>query len=140
MFSLYQNVYDEIRDALEAHIPECGGVLGASPSQPISKFYFDLSGKSTADSYTPDYLTINDILDQWAEENVSMVGIVHSHADGGDFPSCGDLMYCECIMKAANYDQFYLPIVTLSPFNITPYMVEITDGKLRVKKESIIIV
>lgn len=133
-------MYDEIRDALETHMPECGGVLGASPSQPISRFYFDITGKSTADSYTPDYHTINDILDQWAEENVLMVGIVHSHADGGDFPSCGDLMYCECIMKAANYDQFYLPIVTLSPFKITPYIVEISNGKLSVKKESVIIV
>ena len=140
MFRINRRVYEEIKEAFETHIPECGGVLGASPSNPITRFYFDITGKSSTDSYTPDYLAINKVLDQWAEEDIRMVGIIHSHADDGDFPSCGELVYCERIMKAGDYDRFYLPIVTMSPFAMIPYVVEIFDGRINVQKQACIIV
>ena len=140
MFRINRRVYEEIKEAFETHIPECGGVLGASPSNPISNFYFDATGKSSSNSYTPDCTAINEVLDQWGEEDIRMVGIIHSHADSGGFPSCGDLIYCERIMKAGNYDRFYLPIVTLTPFVITPYVVELRDGRVNVQKQICIIV
>ena len=132
---IYKNVYDAVAEALGNRTPEYGGVLGAVPGEAISEFYFDEKGKSTAASYTPDIESINRVLtEDWAERGILMVGIVHSHAGEGDFPSCGDLYYCEQIMRAAGIDRFYLPVVTLSPFALHPYEIMIIDGKLNAKK------
>lgn len=135
MVYVHQNVYDEIRSALGTKKPECGGVLGARPGGPISKFYFDFSGISTDDAYTPDYERINEILEQWAEEGVQMVGMIHSHENEGNFPSCGDLFYCEKILRSnPSILDFLLPIVTVNPFEIHMYRVRL-ETKLRVLAE-----
>lgn len=140
MVYIRQNVYDEIRSALGVRKPECGGVLGAHPGEPISKFYFDFSGNSTDDAYTPDYERINELLEKWAEEGVQMVGMIHSHANEGDFPSCGDLFYCEQILRSnPSISDFLLPIVTVNPFEIHMYRVRL-ETKLRVLSEPYLIV
>ena len=84
---------------------------------------------------------INEILENdWAERGVQMVGIIHSHGNAGDFPSCGDLYYCEQIMKSANISEFMLPIVTLNPFKLNWYRVFCNSEKFSVKKDEFIIV
>ena len=135
MVDILKNTYDEICEALGKRKPECGGVLGARPGEPISKFYFDFSGISADDAYTPDYIRINDVLDEWAKDGVRMVGMIHSHGNAGNFPSCGDLYYCEQILKGnPSASEFLLPIVTLSPFCVSVYRIE-SNPKLRVSKD-----
>ncbi len=122
-------------DALQSHPSECGGVLGAAPKEPISKFYFDVTGISTSDSYTPDYIRINEILSEWETKGIFMVGIVHSHDNGGEFPSCGDLYYCQQILhSSSDLTEFLLPIVILDPFSVNWYSVTYTNKHLQVKK------
>lgn len=141
MIYIHRDVYDAIRDALSNHLPECGGVLGAVPGSVISKFYYDEGGRSTPDSYTPDYLKINEVLENfWAPQGIQMVGIVHSHGDTGNFPSCGDLFYCEQIMKSAFLKEFLLPIVTLNPYSFHMYVVRYEYEKLSVQKDQIALV
>lgn len=136
MVYIHKNVYDEIRNVLGMKKPECGGVLGARPNEPISKFYFDVSGISTEDSYTPDYEKINEILEAWAEEGIQMVGMIHSHGNEGNFPSCGDLYYCEQILRSNPViSEFLLPIVTVEPFEVFIYRI-CFDGKLHVSADS----
>ncbi|MBQ2987587.1 MAG: Mov34/MPN/PAD-1 family protein [Clostridia bacterium] len=135
MVYIHQNVFDEIRSALGTRKPECGGVLGACSDGRISKFYFDTSGISSEDAYTPDYEKINGILEEWAEEGVRMVGMIHSHGNEGNFPSCGDLFYCEQILRSnPSISDFLLPIVTVNPFEIHMYRVRL-ETKLRVLSE-----
>jgi len=122
--------------ALLSEAPERGGVLGAKPGQPISKFYYDESGISTPDSYTPDYQTINSVLDIWEQENISMVGMVHSHAGDDTLPSCGDLYYCEKILLSnRGLNNFYLPIVSVETKIIHPYRCYLTNGRIVVVKD-----
>ena len=99
MILIYRSTYEEMLSALLDLSPERGGILGAKQGRPISKFYFDKSGVSTPDSYTPNYNKINAVLEQWETENIYMVGIVHSHHEDNILPSCGDLFYCERILR-----------------------------------------
>lgn len=132
---IYRKVYDELRESLGSRAPECGGVLGAVPGEAVSEFYFDELGKSTKNSYTPNVESINRVLtEDWAPRGVVMVGIAHSHSGEGNFPSCGDLYYCEQIMKAAGITKFYLPVVTLTPFTLHAYVAELIDGHIKAKK------
>ncbi len=136
MISICRNTFDEIQNALGTRKPECGGVLGARPNEPISKFYFDISGISTDDSYTPDYEKINEILEEWAKDGVQMVGMIHSHGNEGNFPSCGDLYYCEQIIRSnPSIKEFLLPIATVNPFAVFVYRVRFNQ-KLYVSAES----
>ena len=125
MIAIHAHVLEEIRSTLGTKTPECGGVLAARPGEPISRFYFDVSGVSKEASYMPDHETINEVLEHWANEGYQMVGMIHSHGNGGDFPSCGDLFYCEQILKGnPGISEFLLPIVTLNPFAIHVYRVQ----------------
>lgn len=134
MIEIQKAVFEKISSEIGKREPECGGVLGARPGEAISKFYFDHSGISTSDFYTPDYETINSVLEEWAKDGVQMVGMIHSHGNEGDFPSCGDLYYCEQILRSnPSLSEFFLPIVTLKPFAIHMYQVSF-DEKLKVSK------
>ena len=136
MIYISSEVYNAIIEAFSIHAPECGGVLGARPESVISELYFDYDGISTPESYTPNYIKINNLLEnEWAEKQIRMVGIVHSHGNSGEFPSCGDLYYCEQIMRSANIDQFLLTIITLNPFCFHSYIVELKDNQIKVSKE-----
>jgi proteasome lid subunit RPN8/RPN11 len=136
MISICRNTFDEIQNILGTRKPECGGVLGARPNEPISKFYFDVSGVSAEDFYTPNYEKINEVLEEWAKEGVQMVGMIHSHGNSGTFPSCGDLYYCEQIIRSnPSIEEFLLPIVTVKPFAVFMYRVRF-DGNLHVSAES----
>ena len=139
MVQIQKAVYDEICATLGTRKPECGGVLGARIGEPISKFYFDHSGVSTPDAYTPDYETINEILEEWAADGVQMVGMIHSH-ENGNFPSCGDLFYSEQIMRSnPALSEFLIPIVMHHPFAIHVYRVSL-EPKFSVSTDDLHIV
>ena len=136
MISITKEVYDAVIRAFTENEPECGGILGAAPGQAITHFYFDKTGTSTAWSYTPDCEAVNTmLLKEWAPAGVQMVGIIHSHSNAGDFPSCGDLHYAVQILRAASLTELLLPIVTLTPVHIWPYRVRLTGDKPAVTAE-----
>ena len=103
-----------IRNTVGQYPAETGGILGASTDSVISHYYFDHSGISKENGYTPDVNAVNKILsEQWMPNHVLMVGIVHSHANMNCAPSCGDMSYGIRILRALDtVDKFYLPIVT----------------------------
>ena len=141
MIKIHKDVYEKMLMNFTSTVPECGGVLGATNDGNITEFYFDISGKSTVESYTPDYIKINEVLEgDWAKRGIQMVGIAHSHGNAGDFPSCGDVYYCARIMENANIKEFVLPIVTLDPFVLHMYVVTYDGKGLLVKKDGFEIV
>lgn len=141
MICIENKAYADIVKHFTTTLPECGGVLGAVDGKTITHFYFDTGGVCTAWSYAPDCEQINEMLvHSWAPQGVQMVGIIHSHSNAGDFPSCGDLYYCEQIMSASNLTEFLLPIVTLSPFQIHMYVVTYSANEILVHREEIKII
>ena len=108
-----REVYDAIVENLSTRTTECGGVLGAGADGIVSEFYFDATGQSNPNGYAPDVNAINKMLiNDWMPHSILMVGIVHSHVNGVDVPSCGDINYGIRILQALDtVDRFYLPIV-----------------------------
>ena len=136
MIYIYRSVYDQICFHLFSHSPEHGGVLGATENGTVTRFYFDSSGTSGKDSYTPDYRKINEILDIWAEDGVEMAGMVHSHDDSCQFPSCGDLFYCEQILlNNPLMERFLLPIAIIPTKQILLYIGYLENKRIKVRKD-----
>lgn len=130
---LSKNVFSQIRDTIGMHPPECGGVLGAREGEIVTEFYFDEYGTGSADRYVPNVQMINDMLiHEWMPRGILMVGIVHSHSNGNEVPSCGDISYGMRILQALDtVDRFYLPIVTIQEGNVrmNGYVVEQDESK-----------
>ena len=139
---LSQGVYLRIMHELSCHAPECGGILGAGEDGVVTEFYFDKTGRSSPDGYAPDVAAINRMLtEDWMPRGILMVGIVHSHANGNDVPSCMDVGYGMRILQALDtVDRFYLPIVTRSgeDARMTCYAIEREmDGRCVCRKSKI---
>lgn len=109
-------VLEQIKKTVGKLQPEHGGVLGANKDGIISEYLFDSKGISTSTGYVPNVALINDVLtNDWLPRGILMVGIVHSHANGVDTPSCLDVSYGVRILQALDtVDTFYLPIVTVT--------------------------
>ena len=141
LLMLTQPVFASIIHALSSHPPECGGVLGAGADGVVTEFYFDRTGRSTPDGYAPDVAAINRLLtEDWMPRGILMVGIVHSHANGVDVPSCMDVGYGMRILQALDtVDRFYLPIMTGTGegARMTCYAIEReTDGRCVCRKKA----
>ena len=142
MIYIYKSVYNRILETFSNRPPEVGGILGAEPNMPISEFYFDETGTTTQESYTPDCNKINEVLEKdWFPRNIYMVGIIHSHDASCPFLSCGDLMYGEKILLSLEDDTFYLPLVCVHPLKLLGFRIEKTlDKQLKTYKEDFFLV
>lgn len=120
-------VLEQIKETVGKLPPECGGVLGASKDGIISEFLFDSLGKSTPTGYAPNVEMINQVLtNDWMPRGIVMVGIVHSHANGIEVPSCMDVNYgIRILHELDTVDKFCLPIVTVvnSIFKMTWFVI-----------------
>ena len=129
--TLTPKVYSQICHTLTSHLPESGGVLGGTADGIITDYYFDATGISRPDAYIPDVEAINRVLaEDWMVRGVLMRGIVHSHANGVDVPSCGDIAYGVQILAALDtVEEFYLPIVTVEngEFRMAGYVLRRND-------------
>jgi len=110
-----ETVIRQIRETIGKAAPECGGVLGSRDGEIISEYFFDATGRSSQNGYAPDTQAINHTLaNEWMPQGIVMVGIVHSHANCVDVPSCGDINYgIRILLSLDTVSEFYLPIVTI---------------------------
>ena len=122
-----KEVLKQIKETVGRLQPEHGGILGATTDGTISEYYFDADGTSTPTGYVPNVSMINDVLtNDWMPRGILMVGIVHSHANGVNTPSCVDVGYGIRILQALDtVDKFYLPIVTVEDgmFQMTSFAI-----------------
>lgn len=129
---LTRDVWDRIRASLGTSAPEHGGVLGAGADGVISEYYFDRTGTSTVNGYSPDTEAINHMLiHDWHPRGIHMVGIIHSHSDN-PVPSCGDIAYGVRILAAlAPLSRFDLPIAVVrdGTISIHGYALQIVGKK-----------
>ena len=137
MVEITKETYDEICSHLFNTPAECGGVLGGRKGETVCAFYFDRTGSSSPEEYVPDYLTINGVLDEWAADEIQMLGIIHSHKGNDSMPSCGDLYYCEQILLANEVlDEFLLPIALPDKRTIDLYVCTIQNARISVRKDN----
>ncbi len=142
MLYIHKNIYKEIMKTIGDYIPERGGVLGAVPGKPISRYYFDAASEHHKDYYEPDISGINHVLtDDWYKDGIYLMGVIHSHESTCLFPSCGDLIYAEQILRSLAYTkEFYMPIITQNPFQMHGYVVSIGSSGLVTRKVRVMII
>ena len=71
------DVYGRIKSALQR--PETGGILGADSFGTVVAFYFDATGTTTENQYTPDTATLNRVIAEWFQDGIAFAGFVHAH-------------------------------------------------------------
>ena len=88
-------VIDAIRENLR--VSEVGGILGIDENRIVTKFYNDSTGITTKLRYIPNVQKLNAVIQNWAKENISFIGFVHTHPKGAEKLSSRDVEYAEKI-------------------------------------------
>jgi len=112
-----------------ARPPETGGVLvGPRDSDLVTEFFFDQAARCTSASYSPDHEAINRLSREvWRPAQLELKGFVHSHPDGLESPSGGDLAYIRRIFEANSELRVLLaPIVSPTRFRLHPFVIQRT--------------
>lgn len=125
-------VYDQIKRTIGTRKPEQGGILGSSDGIHIDHYYFDKTADRTSASYTMDAKALNEVIHEWNDNGIQLVGIIHSHPQGVTKPSYGDMETARHIIETIDVKgKFFTPIVQVSPklngdITIHPYTFEQT--------------
>jgi len=125
-FFIMDSAYREILETVGKRRPESGGILlGSREDYIVKKFVFDQFGSMSSAAYDPDIYFINKtIKNEWEENQLELLGFVHSHPRGvdklsGDWGNnTGDIGYLKAIFKA---------IPALKKF-LVPIMFSVADG------------
>ncbi|MEI7899680.1 MAG: ThiF family adenylyltransferase [bacterium] len=109
-----QDVLDQIVATLGGRIPESGGLLGGDRKrQRITRFLFDNDANTTSTAYSPNLETINEASHSWYdEENVDVIGIIHTHPGSPICPTMADQEYAARLLRAnpEYIERMFLPI------------------------------
>ena len=126
-------LYRQILAQMPPAPPETGGILGRVGST-ICAFAFD-PGSPCPDRavYTPRTETLNRIIREWAEAGVEFCGILHTHPQGQEELSSGDLSYIRRILDAMPPEIRWLwfPVI-LPEQKIAAFRAEGRGGSLRI--------
>lgn len=128
-----EKVYQEIKNTIGSFRAEQGGILGSSDGQLIDHFYWDKEANTGLTTYSPNVELINHtILPNWNQNQIKLIGFVHSHPKGFTKLSGGDLIYAKKLMEALGEQFLYLPIVQSEndgDFELYCYSTENMRGK-----------
>jgi len=123
-------VYEQIRMTIGVRKPENGGILGSSDGVHIDHYYFDATADRSSVTYTMDHKALNEVIHKWNDNDILLVGIIHSHPAGCTQPSYGDMLTAKHIIETIDVKgRFFTPIVQVSPklngdIKIYPYTFE----------------
>lgn len=110
-------VMEQISNTIARCEPETGGLLGSTDGgKTVDVFYFDNTATTSGVTYSPNVEALNNVIKEWNENNIIMVGVIHSHPWGCTEPSSGDYTYASRIIDAMNLvdDQLFTPIVQVN--------------------------
>jgi hypothetical protein len=127
--------FSAIRATVATERVETGGILlGSRDDYVVKKFIFDPYGSRFSAGYDPDVNFLNKVIkEEWANNQLALLGFVHSHPRGirrlsGDWGNgYGDVGYLRKIFAAIPVlEKFLVPIVYSTadggPFEIFPYI------------------
>ncbi len=112
-YKIKKAVFDEIHQKIGRHKPELGGMLGGSrKDRTISHFFFDAKADTSSVTYSPDAKTLNDVVKEWNDAGIDLIGMVHSHPGNFTRPSGGDEVYANAFLQVCeDMDAFFMPII-----------------------------
>lgn len=124
-FTIYQiqeTVADQIK--LNLSVPETGGILGADIHDrfSVTEFYFDSTGRTGKNTYTPDVEALNKVIAEWAKNGIEFVGFVHSHSNRSSKLSQPDIEYANKIKSVCGMPEILMMIYLPETKNIYQYV------------------
>ena len=105
-----KETYNEILTKLQLNTLETGGILGEKDGV-VCRFFLDTDGESTLGEYRPNVTLLNQVIERWAQEEVSFIGLVHTHINGLGILSPSDIEYVRLIVSANELESVYFPVV-----------------------------
>jgi len=121
-----REVLREMLIELMGRPPETGGILlGPIGSEDITQFCFDVGGRCSDATYSPDHSTLSRLLKEvWIPSGIDFKGFAHSHPHGYDRLSPGDLAYItRLLIRNPDMRVFAAPIVLPSEYRWLPFIV-----------------
>lgn len=129
----------ELLNDIRNYPPEMGGILGEKNGV-ICEYMLDEGCISdTACSYIPDTNKLNKRIAEWELNNITFVGIFHTHFGGVKTLSYGDRKYIENIMNQMpiRIENLYFPIIVFPQCEIVYYLATKSQDKILIKETSI---
>lgn len=124
-----ESAFNAIVDHIASKPAETGGALfGHESDMTIRKFIPDVNATTTRTTYTINTEFLNPIVKKlWAEEGLSLIGIIHSHPRGYSTLSAPDRDYFSRFLQTIKRPFFYAPIAHTIPdggFKLIPYVMD----------------
>lgn len=117
--------------------PEQGGILGMKNGIVCSYIHDITTSKSECAVYRPNNSLLNNCIEKWANEAIDFCGIVHSHPNGQDVLSSGDMEYINKLYDMnPHLKKAYFPLV-LNGQSLIVYAVEKIGNSLMLSQESV---
>ena len=118
-------VIRQIKETIGTYPIESGGIIGGSDTC-ITHFCFDASSKEN--EYTPNVSFLNGKIKEWADNDVSFLGIIHSHPSFSTSHSKEDLDYAIKLKEKNPFlSRIIFPIVILKEKDIELHFYELVD-------------
>lgn len=115
---IHESAFNEIINYIGSRPAESGGMLfGREDDYVITRFVPDSTASTTRATYTINAEAINPIIQKlWKEEQLSLIGIVHSHPRGFGMLSAPDMAYFSDLLRnMMKREHFYTPLVFTVP-------------------------
>lgn len=130
------SAYESILSAFPAAPPEHGGIIGGRNGI-VSEFCHDSStGPLYQAIYEPDAALLNETIEEWHRSGIECYGVIHSHPEGQNALSEGDLKFIASVMAHMETgEKLYFPVVL--PGKIIPYSALKTEDSMTLTKEFI---
>ena len=115
---IQESAFNEIINFIGSRPAESGGMLfGREDDYIITRFVADTTARTTRATYQIDADTLNPVIQKlWKEEQLSLIGIVHSHPHGFGVLSGPDMAYFSDLLRnKMKRDHFYTPLVFTVP-------------------------
>ena len=107
-----KRIYQEILTKLDATHLETGGIIGEKDGV-VCRFFLDIQGQGKQGEYRPNVCVLNQAIEEWADERVTFVGLVHTHINGLGILSPSDIEYARAILSVNELDYVYFPVVAV---------------------------
>jgi len=125
-----KSIYYQIKTTIGTYPAETGGMLGSMFQDEISHYVFDKHARTGLAEYNPDVVFLNNVLNQWANHSIDLIGMIHSHPAYLMSPSYADLEYAKRIIDIFDLDYLFLPIIksqASGAFEIHAYIIKLDD-------------
>ena len=119
---------------------EAGGILGGKNGV-VTVYTVDKNQKSLHPcTYIPDVAMLNQIIKQWYQAGLVLMGVFHTHHFGVRTLSEGDKAYIQKIMSTAaqGVHKMYFPIVVMPAKEVVVYTATRTGDRIKIVEEAIV--